>query len=170
MFLKEKSFLEGFFDFVKNFCVVAVAGGLVMLAAPNGRLQRHVKFIISLCMVCALLSALVSAPAEIEKYLSEIEIEVEESVSAGGEDARLAVAKTAKSNMEAELCRLLCSRYGLAARDVYVVVTLDTRDLSAVEISGVTAFIAGADKCEGAKEYLAELFMSGTEIIIMEKG
>ncbi len=162
--------MEKFFDFVKNFCVIAVAGGLVMLAAPNGRLQPHVKLIISLCMVCALLSALVSAPAEIEKYLSQIEIEVEESASLGGEDARLAVAKTAKSNMEEELCRLLCSRYDLAARDVYVVVTLDTRDLSAVEIIGVTAFIAGADACEGAREYLSELFMGGTEIIIMEKG
>ena len=162
--------MEGFFGFIKDFCVIAVAGGLIMLASPNGKMQGHIKFIISLCMVCALLSALVSAPAEIEKYFSEIELEVEESVAEGGEDARLAVAKTAKRNMEAELTRLLCARFSLAESDVYIVVTLDTSDLSAVEISAVTAFIEDAEACEGAQEYLSGLFMGSTEIIIMEKG
>ena len=162
--------MENFFEFVKGFCVVAVAGGLITLASPNGKTHGHIKFIISLCMISALLSALVSAPAEIEKYLSEIEIEAEESAAQSAEDARLAVAKTAKKNMENEITRLLCERYSLAESDVYVVVTLDTGDLSAVEISAVTAFIDGAEKCEGAPEYLAELFMDSVEIIIMEKG
>ncbi len=162
--------MEGFFEFIKNFCIIAVSGGLIMLVSPNGKMHGHIKFVISLCMVCALLSALVSAPAEIEKYLSEIEIESQESAAQGGEDARLAVAKTAKSNMEAEVLRLLCSRFGLAESDVYVVVTLDTSDLSAVDISAVTAFISNASAYEGAREYLAELFMGETEIYIMEKG
>lgn len=162
--------MEEFFEFIKNFCIIAVSGGLIMLVSPNGKMHGHIKFIISLCMVCALLSALVSAPAEIKKYISEIEFEAQESFTQGGEDARLAVAKTAKSNMEAEIERLLCSHFGLAESEVYVVVTLDTRDLSAVNISGVTAFISGDSEYEGAREYLAELFMGETEIIIMEKG
>ncbi len=162
--------MENFFEFIKNFCIIAVAGGLIMLVSPNGKLQGHVKFIISLCMVCTLLSALVSAPAEIEKYLSQIEIEVEESVTQGGENARLTVAKTAKSNMEAEVKRLLCARFELAEEEVYVVVTLDTSDLSAVEISSVTAFISNAESYEGAKEYLSGLFRGEIDTIIMEKG
>ena len=162
--------MESFFGFVKSFCAVAVAGGLVMLVSPNGKTHGHIKFIISLCMISALLSAFISAPAEIEKYLSDIELRAEESVSQSEQDARLTVVKTAKKNMESEISRLLCARYGFSESDVYVVVTLDTGNLSAVEISAVTVFIDGADAYNGVCEYLSELFMGCAEIIIMEKG
>ena len=49
--------MSEFSELVRGFCTVAVSGGLMLIMAPDGNLKKYVKFVLSLCMVCALLSA-----------------------------------------------------------------------------------------------------------------
>ena len=48
--------MSGFSELVRGFCIIAVSGGLLLIMSPEGNLKKYVKFVLSLCMVCALLS------------------------------------------------------------------------------------------------------------------
>lgn len=162
--------MEAFFDFVRGFCLIAVSGGVIMLMAPNGNMKKYVKFIISLCMVCALLSAFFTFSENAEGFLKEIEIETENAAGKTQEELYASVTKSAKSNMEAELCALLAEHLGFSRKDVYVVAQLDTSDYSAVRITEINVFLADVSAEASARAYLREMFMGAVQINIMQKG
>ena len=162
--------MENFAEFVRGFCVIAVSGGLVMLVSPGGKLQKHVKFIISLCMVCALLSAFLSFSENAEKIFAEIESEASEGAGEAEEELCREVAKRAKKNMEEELCALLSAHLGLEREGIYVVAALDTGNLSAVEITEINVFLCDVSRAEEARAYLSEMFMGAVKINVMKKG
>lgn len=162
--------MADFFAFIKDFCLIAVAGGLVMLICPNGNLEKHVKFLISLCMVCALLSAVISVSGKAEELMQSLEGAINEDVYQSEYDARLAVAKQAKSNMEGEVERLLMGKFGIDEDDVRAVITIDTEDLSAVEITGITLFLGNMDIKDRACGYVAELFAGEVAVSALQKG
>lgn len=162
--------MTDFFAFIKDFCLIAVAGGLVMLMSPNGNLSKHVKFLISLCMVCALLSAVISVSGKADEFIQSLDSAIKEDAYQNEYDSRIAVAKQAKSNMEDEVERLLTSKFGIDQSDVRAVITLDTKDLSAVEITGITLFLGNMDINERACGYIAELFGEEVTVIALQKG
>ena len=162
--------MENFLGFVKDFCVIAVAGGLVMLICPNGRLQTHVKFIISLCMICALLSSFLSVSGDLENFFNGIEISVENEMVQSGEDVRILVAKEAKKNMEQEILRLISSRFGFDGNEVLVIAEIDMSNMEAVDIISVTVFLSDIQKADAVKSYVSELFSNSIDVKVNLKG
>jgi hypothetical protein len=159
-----------FAEFVRGFCLIAVAGGLMLIAAPDGKLKKHVKFVLSICMVCALLSAFLSFSENASELFGKIGEAAESNAQKNQAEIYLDVAKTAKKNMEAELRSLLCTRLEEKESGIYVVVQIDTEDLSAVEITGISVFLDDMEKAEEAQSYLDEMFMGSVKINIMKKG
>ena len=162
--------MSGFSELVRGFCVVAVSGGLMLIIAPDGALKKYVKFVLSLCMVCALLSAFFTFSEKAEGFFEKIEIETQDTATKTEGELRAGIAKQAKKNMEAELRSLLSAHVGVSEEDIYVVVQIDTADLSAVEITKITVFLADTAHSEAAREYLAEMFIDSVDIDIMKKG
>jgi hypothetical protein len=162
--------MSDFAEFIKDFCVIAVTGGLVTLVSPNGKLRKHVKFIISLCMVCALASTLISVSDGMEGYLESfagaIESEKHEQVS----DTALAIAAEAKKNIEAETAKMLCARFGFSEDGVYVIAEINAEDTEAVEIVRVNVFIADTQEAQAVRSYVSELFGGAAEVSVMRKG
>ena len=157
-------------EFIKDFCVIAVTGGLVTLVSPNGKLKKHVKFIISLCMVCALASTLISVSEGMEGYLESlggaIESEKREHVS----DTAIAIAAEAKKNIEEETAKMLRARFGFGEDGVYVIAEINAEDTEAVEIVRVNVFITDTEKAEAVRAYVSELFGGAVEVSVMKKG
>jgi hypothetical protein len=162
--------MSEFSELVRGFCTVAVSGGLMLIMAPDGNLKKYVKFVLSLCMVCALLSAFFTFSEKAEWLFSEMETEAEDSAAKTESELRIGVVNQAKKNMEAELCALLSAHTGAPKSDIYVVAQIDARDLSAVEITKITVFLADMEKSEDVRAYLAEMFMGSVPIDIMKKG
>jgi len=162
--------MSGFSELVRGFCVVAVSGGLMLIIAPDGALKKYVKFVLSLCMVCALLSAFFNFSEKAEGFFEKIEIETQDTAAKTEGELRAGIAKQAKKNMEAELRSLLSAHVGVSEKDIYVVVQIDTADLSAVEITKITVFLADTAHSEAARAYLAEMFIDSVDIDIMKKG
>jgi hypothetical protein len=54
--------------------------------------------------------------------------------------------------------------------DIYVIAELDTTDLSAVEITKISVFLADISHGSAAREYLEKTFMNAVAIDIMKKG
>ena len=101
--------MSGFSELVRGFCVIAVSGGLLLIMSPEGNLKKYVKFVLSLCMVCALLSAFFTFAENSEEFFSEIEMEAQDTAAKTEGELRLNIVKQAKKNMEAELTSLLSS-------------------------------------------------------------
>ena len=162
--------MSAFSEFIRDFCIVAVSSGLIMLIAPCGKLKRQVNFIISLCTVCALLSAIVSVSGEMKEYLEHLETDIEAEMSASGEEARLAVAKQAKKNMEQETERLVCAQCSIDEEDVLVIAEIDASDTSAVEVVKINVFLNDTSLSREVSGYVAKLFENEVEVVVMQKG
>jgi len=157
-------------EFVRGFCVIAVSGGLVLLMAPDGNMKKYVKFIVSLCMVSALLSAFFVFSEKAGNIFAEIEIETENEAEKREEEMRFALVKEAKRNMEAELTALLSAHMNIDKEDIYIVARLDAADLNAVEITEISIFLQDMSCEQEAKKYISEMFMGAVKINIMKKG
>lgn len=149
---------------------MAISGGLAMLLSPEGKTKRYVKFIISLCMVSALLAPIMSLSSELEQYIDNIEIQVQDGAKSDFAKAEAMVAAEAKENIEAEVERLICSKFGLNDDETYIVVAIDSEDISAVKITDINVFLDDIDKSGEIKEYLSELFLRTANINIIKKG
>jgi hypothetical protein len=162
--------MSEFLELVRGFCIIAVSGGLVIIMAPDGNLKKYVKFIVSLCMVCALFSAFLSFSASAKGILSGIVPKVQDTAVRTEEELYLGVAKQAKKNLEAELRALLGAHLGISEGDIYVVAEIDTADLSAVEITKITVFLHDTEHGERARAYLDDCLMGSVQIDIKKKG
>ncbi len=162
--------MSAFSEFIKGACVVAISGGLAMLLSPEGKTKRYVKFIISLCMVSALLAPIMSLSSELERYIDDIEIQAQDGAKNDSAKAEAMVAAAAKENIEDEIERLICSKFGLNSDETYIVVAIDSEDISAVKITDINVFIDDIGKSGEIKEYLSELFLRTANINIIKKG
>lgn len=162
--------MSGFSELVRGFCVIAVSGGLLLIMSPEGNLKKYVKFVLSLCMVCALLSAFFTFAEKAEGIVSEIEVEAQDSAVKTEGALRLGIVKQAKKNMEKELEELLSTHLDVPSDDIYVIAELDTTDLSAVEVTKISVFLADISHGSAAREYLGKTFMNAVAIDIMKKG
>ena len=162
--------MGAFYDFVKSFCVIAISGGLVMASSPEGELKKYIKYIISLCVVCSMLSAFLSFSAEIPENLDEFDIKIKEVSAETENNAAIDVALAARRNIENEISALLCAQFGFEEGDIYTVVGIDSEDISAVKITDVTVFISEISEKEKIYDYVSELFLESANIYIMKKG
>ncbi len=162
--------MEAFYDFVKSFCVVAIAGGMAMASSPEGELKKYIKYIISLCVVCAMLSGFLSFAGEMPEHLDELEIKVKEVSAEAQIGAEMRVALAAKENIENELSSLICAQFGFEEDEVYTVVGIDSEDISAVRITLVSVFVSDISEKEKIYAYVSELFLETANIYIMKKG
>ena len=162
--------MSGFSELVRGFCVIAVSGGLLLIMSPEGNLKKYVKFVLSLCMVCALLSAFFTFSESTKAFFDEIEMEAQDAAEKTESELRFNIAKQAKKNMEEELALLLSSQLDVPKSDIYVVAEVDMTDLSAVEITKISVFLADVSHGEKARNYLLQTFMNAVPIDIMKKG
>lgn len=162
--------MSAFAEFIKGACVVAISGGLAMLISPEGKIKRYVKLIISLCMVSALLAPLMSLSSELEGYIDNIKLESADKAQSDYAAAEAMVTATARENIETELKELIHAEFGFKEDEVYIVVTIDSEDISALKITDITVFLSDTQKSEEIERRLSELFLNTANIHIIKKG
>ena len=141
-----------------------------MLIAPCKAMKKQVKFIISVCTVCAMLSAMISVSADVKKYVQDISEQVETEVSGVAEDARRSLAEQAKRNMEREASELICAKYNICADGVYVVAEIDTSDMTAIEVVKINVFLSDTSYSDSVKAYIEGVFGNEVEVLVLQKG
>lgn len=141
-----------------------------MASSPEGELKKYIKYIISLCVVCSMLSAFFSFAEKLPENLDEFDIKIKEVSAEMENNAALDVALAAKENIESEINALLCAQFGFKKGDIYTVVRIDSEDISAVKITDISIFISDISKKEKIYDYVSELFLGSANIYIMKKG
>lgn len=162
--------MSGFSEFVKSFCVVALSSGLVYALSPSGKLKKYVKFIVSLCVVTALIYPIITFAKTVPDKIENIKTDTDISVGNIYNEIYSEITSKTRENIENEVKNSVCSRFGYDENDVFVIVTLDTENISAVNITDVTVFVSDISKKEKINSYLSELFLYRVNINIMKKG
>ena len=162
--------MSGFSELVRGFCIIAVSGGLFLIMSPEGNLKKYVKFALSLCMVCALLSAFFAFSENAQGVFSELKKEAYVGAEKTEGKLRLGIVKQAKDNLEEELTSLLSAHLDMPKSDIYIVAEIDISDLSAVQITKISVFLADISRGETARNYLQQTFLNAVPIDIMKKG
>ena len=162
--------MSSFYEFIKSFCIIAISSGLAMALSPEGNMKKYIKYLVSLCVVCALLSPFLSFAQKAPKLLTNFEMEIKDVSADVKDEAQTNVALIAKQNIENELSSLLSANFGFKEDDIYIVLTIDSVDVSAVKITDVTVFLCDVAKKEEISEYISELFLNTVNLHIMKKG
>ncbi len=162
--------MNGLSDLIRSFCIVAIAGGIVMLISPEGNVKKYIKFIVSLCVVASLISPVFSISERLPEYLENIESETIKESQDLSKEVYADVALTAKKNIEEEVEELIVLNFNFTKEDVYVVATIDSTDITAVKITDITIFLSDTSCKDDIKDYLSELFLQTVNINIIKKG
>ena len=162
--------MNAFIEFLNSFCIVAIVSGMVLVILPSDRFLKLIKLIISLCVVSSLISPVISFAKEVQNnivYSSFGECDVKDAIYS---EIYSDITSNTRDNLENEIEKLLCSRFGFEDKEVFVIVTLDTKNISAVNITDINVFLSDVSKKDEIKSYLSELFLYSVNINIMKKG
>lgn len=162
--------MNAFIEFLKSFCIVAIVSGMVLVILPSERFKKHIKLIISLCVVSSLISPVISFAKEVPKNIGNISFGEGDVKDAIYSEIYSDITSNTRYNLENEIEKLLCSRFGFEDKEVFVIVTLDTKNISAVNITDINVFLSDISKKDEIKSYLSELFLYSVNINIMKKG
>lgn len=162
--------MNAFIEFLKSFCIVAIVSGMVLVILPSERFKKHIKLIISLCVVSSLISPVISFAKEVPKNIGNISFGAGDVKDAIYSEIYSDITSNTRDNLENEIEKLLCSRFGFEDKEVFVIVTLDTKNISAVNITDINVFLSDISKKDEIKSYLSELFLYSVNINIMKKG
>lgn len=162
--------MNAFIEFLKSFCIVAIVSGMVPVILPSERFKKHIKLIISLCVVSSLISPVISFAKEVPKNIGNISFGEGDVKDAIYSEIYSDITSNTRDNLENEIEKLLCSRFGFEDKEVFVIVTLDTKNISAVNITDINVFLSDVSKKDEIKSYLSELFLYSVNINIMKKG
>lgn len=162
--------MNAFIEFLKSFCIVAIVSGMVLVILPSERFKKHIKLIISLCVVSSLISPVISFAKEVPKNIGNISFGAGDVKDAIYSEIYSDITSNTRDNLENEIEKLLCSRFGFEDKEVFVIVTLDTKNISAVNITDINVFLSDISEKDEIKSYLSELFLYSVNINIMKKG
>lgn len=162
--------MNAFIEFLKSFCIVAIVSGMVLVILPSERFKKHIKLIISLCVVSSLISPVISFAKEVPKNIGNISFGDGDVKDAIYSEIYSDITSNTRDNLESEIEKLLCSRFGFEDKEVFIIVTLDTKNISAVNITDINVFLSDISKKDEIKSYLSELFLYSVNINIMKKG
>ena len=112
--------------FIITVIAVAVLGGIMGMLSPEGDTKKYVRFVGSLCLLCALVTPVYGILSEGQVGLDDLFPFSEETDSGYEEIYMNALLEGARENAEAEVKRQLCEEMELS--DGSLDVSLDIRN------------------------------------------
>ncbi|MBQ8849433.1 MAG: stage III sporulation protein AF [Clostridia bacterium] len=110
--------------FIITLISVALLGGIMGMLSPDGDTKKYVRFVGSLCVLCALASPIYGILSDGEIDIGSL-FDYSEGEEAEYEDIyKSALAAGAKENAEAELKRRICESFELSEKSLDVSLTL----------------------------------------------
>lgn len=153
--------MDGVKTFAEGVILVCVSAGVAMRLSPDGKLKKYLGYIISLCVLCAILAPLGKAIGGFEWDL----ITTEEA--SDGTDAERLVIDAEKAEIERSISSLISTKWDVG--DVSVSLTLDESNVSAIEIRAIDIYISGQVP-DGIEEYISDMFYGTAKVRVHGEG
>lgn len=150
--------------FIYGFIVICIGAGVVTRLAPDGVIKKYFKYIVSLCVLAAMMSPLINALGIITKIDTTI---IFDDVFTSEEiDAEKILIENEKLRIEAAIEKEIERRWEMSEGDVEVNVVLDSSNKQAVEIKQIDVIVADSEKSDEIKEYIDGLFYGTAKVTV----
>ena len=125
--------------FIMTVMGVALIGGIMGMLTPDGETKKYVRFVASLCLLCALAAPLIVLVTEGGGGIDDLFPSFEDESEGYDEIYKNALAEGARENAEAAIKAKLISRFELSEKSLDVTLSLgyDGKDY-AIESAQVT--------------------------------
>lgn len=147
--------------------VLTAVSGILFAVAPEGNVKKYINFIISVCILAAVVAPMISAVTNLPEKI-RLDDAFEDAVAQESEKMESAVVKASKNEIEKAICSLICTKFSLDEDVVSCEIELDTTDLSNIEITKIILGLPSSKNHENIKNYIDEMFLGKSEIIISE--
>lgn len=124
--------------------MVASVASAICIQLTDERFRKYVKYLAGLCMLLVLVHPLLGLISDMGDYSISVEESSEETLS--GDSAYVGLLGNQLSEAIGDRVAYI---YDLSRDAVYVTLTLDTSDLSAIEIKAIDLLIT--EKCDGER-------------------
>lgn len=145
---------------------VCIAAGAVIRISPDGSIKKYLKYLVSLCVLAAVLSPLIDGVGTMLSFDGNISVGEGDSMGAphGGEY----IIDAEKAEIEEAICSLIASKWRLEKEKICVSLTLDKSNISAIEIRKIDIKIKGVAKTEEIRRYIDEMFYGTAGVTVSE--
>lgn len=150
--------------FIYGFISICVGAGVVTRLAPDGTIKKYLKYIVSLCVLAAMLSPLINAFGIIAKVDTSIifdDVQYESKQS-----AEEILVENEKKRIENAIEDDIERRWNMENGSVSANVSINTQNLQAIEINEIKITLADMAKCDEIREYIDGLFYGTAKVTV----
>lgn len=159
--------MEGFKAYAIALVTVCVCAGLVTQLAPEGELKKYLRYIVSLCVLAALISPVISVFVSLPELAEKIETTSDSGFteSESYEEQLISVRKKA---VEDSIKSLIAAKFSLPEEKISLSIEIDAKNVSAIEIKAINIVLyCQADK-NGITAYVSEMFYGTAKVTVTE--
>lgn len=148
--------------------VITAVSGILFTAAPEGNIKKYINFIISLCILAAIVAPMISVVSKLPDKIRTTEWKYEEAGAEESEKIENAVVNASKKEIEDAICSLISSKFGLDVKEIDCEIELDAKDSSNIEITKITIVIPSGKNKDKIKNYIDDMFLGKSMVVVSE--
>ena len=157
--------MEKLSGFVLSVLTVCVISGIVIGVSPEGAMKKYINYIISLCVLAAIITPIISIFSSVPQYSEDIERIFEEHKETDTD----AEAKLIEAQKAAVAIRdTIVKKFDIGEDRIFVEIAIDSTNKSAIEIRYIDISVKGKCPSGEIKKYIEEMFYGTAKVTVSE--
>lgn len=159
--------MEKLSGFVLSLLSVCVISGIATGLSPDGTMKRYIKYVVSLCVLAAIITPVISVFTSINIYEDELtELFGEHAETTDNAEKRL--IETQKKAIEEAIADIISNKFGIGKDKVTVETEIDATVKSAIEVRKIMITVRERCRAEEIRNYIEEMFYGTARVTITE--
>ena len=159
--------MEKLSGFVLSVLTVCVISGIVIGVSPEGAMKKYINYIISLCVLAAIITPIISIFSSVPQYSEDIERIFEEHKETDT-DAEAKLIEAQKAAVETAIRDTIVKKFDIGEDRIFVEIAIDSTNKSAIEIRYIDISVKGKCPSEEIKKYIEEMFYGTAKVTVSE--
>lgn len=148
--------------------VITAISGILFTVAPEGNVKKYINFIISICILAAIVAPMISVVSKLPEKIRLEEWKYEEAGAEESEKVENAVIQASKKEIEGAICSLISSKFDLDDKGLTCEIELDAKDPSNVEITEIRIVVPAGTNKEKIRDYIDDMFLGKSIVVVSE--
>lgn len=144
--------------------VISVSAAVVSMMSPDGELKKYINFVSVLAVLAALAIPVAAALGNVPDIVSELE----EIDFGGAEGGDFDAVELSRCQIEKSTAEQIEARFSLKSGSVKVDVTLDSGDVSAIDITNISVGVPRGVGKEKVRAFVTELYKNTAAVDVYE--
>ena len=157
--------MEKLSGFVLSVLTVCVISGIVIGVSPEGAMKKYINYIISLCVLAAIITPIISIFSSGPQYSEDIERIFEEHKETDT-DAEAKLIEAQKAAVETAIRDTIVKKFDIGEDRIFVEIAIDSTNKSAIEIRYIDISVKGKCPSGVIKKYIEEMIYGKEKVTV----